>query len=108
MFSRQRVPVPPLGGEGTAPRRSVREAESLQKQGGGASGSLTLVRWSDGRAASPYLGGQGRLLWLGSTCRRRCLGIPVTEKRAPAQDGSTPDSSQREGDRPSCGVPSTS
>ena len=30
--------------------------------GWGASGPLTTVKWSDGRAASPYLGGQGRRL----------------------------------------------
>ena len=41
VFSRQRVIVPLLGSEGIAPRCSVssglvREAESLQKRGGGA------------------------------------------------------------------------
>lgn len=38
----------------------------ITEVGWAASGSLPMVKWSDSRAASPYIGGRGRLLWEGN------------------------------------------
>lgn len=38
----------------------------ITEAGWAASGSLPMVKWSDSRAASPYIGGRGRLLWEGN------------------------------------------